>query len=64
MPCSMVSAKDIATTNAAFHAEANADMKGRNGTVRGLAVAFLFAATTSCLYNANDRCSVNQICDP
>jgi hypothetical protein len=34
-----------------------------NRSVGGLAVAALLA-TTSCLYDANNRCSVNQVFDP
>ena len=35
----------------------------RNDVLRGLAAAVLLASTASCLFDANDRCSKNQVYD-
>jgi hypothetical protein len=39
-------------------------MKRHHRSAGALVAALLLGATTSCLYNANDRCSVNQVFDP
>ena len=40
------------------------DIATSNAPLRGLALALLIGLTASCLYDANDRCSKNQVFDP
>ena len=42
----------------------HADMNRWNQLLRSLALGLALASSASCIYDANDRCSANQVYDP